>query len=396
MIGFGSMSAKLGETVYVHFPVYDGNFNKLSGLNSTHFTKTLEYQGVIKTTDFTFSGPSEVGTSGDYASSIALALAGFWSMEIKQTSTDDLWRWEFDIATAEAQDITDLVLDITRGETVSEMRVPLGRAQKYRWRAPGDKSGLANVILNVYNDSLAHITGSPFAMAETSIPGLYQTSTTVAPSTKGRYLLHPVAPSLGAQGKGRLLHLEVVDADTGTGIEPVIIKVVDSGNVPIPEVGIAIYNTAETLMVSSGKTDVSGLDGRFALAQGAYKVRLGKAGAGFTNPYSITVAAGGGTFTLTGTPQLATTPGSLLLCGVYGTVTNGSGVNQANIPVEARVFQAPSGVGIVATTVTVNTNSNGFFQLDLYRAGIYDIFIPKMDYRKRITVPSQELHNLFT
>ena len=394
MINYGSFEAKIGETVYLHFPVY-GEGDKDTGLVGTDFSKTFEHQGVVKTTDFAFSGVSEIGSTGDYVFSVALSLAGSWSLEVKRDSNGDVWRWEFDISTAEAEDITDLVLDITRGEAIGEMRVPLGQARKYRWRAPGDKSGLANVELRIYDDALAQIAGSPFAMTETALVGIYQTDAGVSPSPKGRYLMVPVAPSLGAQGIGRPLHLEVTNADAGTGIEPVTIEVVDGSDVPIADVGIAIYNSADTLQIASGRTDTNGLDGRFALAEGSYKVRLQLAGASFSNPYSITVAAGGGTFTLVGDPDVPNTPASASLCGVYGTITNGTGVGQSGIKVIAKNVTPPAGVGVTRADVTDTTDANGFFQVDLYRLGVYDIIIQSLDYRKRITVPNTPLYNLF-
>ena len=64
---------------------------------------------------------------------------------------------------------------------------------------------------------------------------------------------------------------------------------IDDGTDPIDGVSVAIYNSDNTIFITSATTNSSGIATVY-LDDGSYKVRISKAGYGFTNPESLTVS----------------------------------------------------------------------------------------------------------
>lgn len=72
------------------------------------------------------------------------------------------------------------------------------------------------------------------------------------------------------------------------GINATTLTITD-GTDPLDGVSVAIYNSANTIFITSTTTNSSGVATVY-LDDGSYKVRLSKAGYGFTNPESLTVS----------------------------------------------------------------------------------------------------------
>lgn len=73
------------------------------------------------------------------------------------------------------------------------------------------------------------------------------------------------------------------------GINATTITVNDGTN-PVDGVQLAIYNSDNTIFITSATTNSSGIATVY-LDDGSYKVRISKAGYGFTNPESLTVSS---------------------------------------------------------------------------------------------------------
>lgn len=86
-------------------------------------------------------------------------------------------------------------------------------------------------------------------------------------------------------------------------------------------------------------------------------------------------------------------------CVLTGHVTNLSGVPQANVAVSAEVLGMPSieqsQAAIINEVVATKTDANGQFFLELARLADVEIFIPAVNYRRRLVVPNTASANLF-
>lgn len=100
----------------------------------------------------------------------------------------------------------------------------------------------------------------------------------------------------------------------------------------------------------------------------------------------------------------AFTPGTIALPTnvITGNLINLSGVALADEAVSARIISAPTvlgtspNVGGVGTdTVAVQTDSGGFFALELLQGAVVDIVIPVTNYRRTLTVPANSTDVLF-
>jgi hypothetical protein len=86
-----------------------------------------------------------------------------------------------------------------------------------------------------------------------------------------------------------------------------------------------------------------------------------------------------------------------------GNVIDGSGNPVQGASVSARVLSAPTinvtspEIGGVTTSiVSAQTDAAGFFALEVLQTAQVDISIPKINYRRTLTVPSNSTDNLFT
>lgn len=99
----------------------------------------------------------------------------------------------------------------------------------------------------------------------------------------------------------------------------------------------------------------------------------------------------------------ASTVASIQTCTVTGHLVNGQGVPISDAAVSARILGLPTlvntgvvGVGIGDDVVSVKTDSNGFFSLELARLVVFDVIIPEINYRRTLTVPNSASVDLFT
>jgi hypothetical protein len=87
-------------------------------------------------------------------------------------------------------------------------------------------------------------------------------------------------------------------------------------------------------------------------------------------------------------------------CVLWGHVVDATGVPQANISVSAQVLGLPSIEGsqavLLQLPIATMTDANGQFFLSLVRLADVEIFIPSVEFRRRLVVPNQSSANLFT
>lgn len=87
-------------------------------------------------------------------------------------------------------------------------------------------------------------------------------------------------------------------------------------------------------------------------------------------------------------------------CVLWGHIIDPTGVPQANISVSAQVLGLPtiegSQAALLQIPVATMTDANGQFFLSLVRLADVEIFIPSVEYRRRLVVPNQDSANLFT
>jgi hypothetical protein len=95
----------------------------------------------------------------------------------------------------------------------------------------------------------------------------------------------------------------------------------------------------------------------------------------------------------------STTPADTLLkCRLLGNTTTLAGAPLEGIAVQARIIATPqliSDIGVGTATVSARTNTNGSFELILLRGAVVDLVIPELNYRRTLTVPQQDVADLF-
>jgi len=98
------------------------------------------------------------------------------------------------------------------------------------------------------------------------------------------------------------------------------------------------------------------------------------------------------------------TPGTITLSTniITGNLIDLSGNALADEAVSARIISVPEILGVSpnigsvgSDTVAVQTDSGGFFALELLQGAVVDIVIPATGYRRTLTVPANGTDNLF-
>lgn len=90
---------------------------------------------------------------------------------------------------------------------------------------------------------------------------------------------------------------------------------------------------------------------------------------------------------------------ALPMCDITGNINDLSGDPIAGAAISARVIGMPTianNVGVTDDLKTAITDDNGVFHLSIARLAVVDLFIPKLNYRRQITVPNLSVVNLFT
>ena len=98
------------------------------------------------------------------------------------------------------------------------------------------------------------------------------------------------------------------------------------------------------------------------------------------------------------TSTLPTVSVSLPMCTLTGNINDLAGNPIAGAAISARVIGMPTiavNVGITDDLLTATTDDNGVFNLSLARTAVVDVFIPKINYRRQLTVPNSPSANLF-
>lgn len=97
--------------------------------------------------------------------------------------------------------------------------------------------------------------------------------------------------------------------------------------------------------------------------------------------------------------QIPTTPAYLPTCRLTGAIASLGGAAVEGAAVSAKVLGMPTIEGVVGVTddmATATTDANGVFFLDLVQLSVVEIFIPRINFRRQLTVPAQETANLFS
>jgi len=98
------------------------------------------------------------------------------------------------------------------------------------------------------------------------------------------------------------------------------------------------------------------------------------------------------------TPTVATPPATT---GLFGFLYDSSASPLVNASVSATVLAVPTilytpnGMSVEQDTITVITDAQGFFTIELITGAAVDIFIPVANYRRTLTVPAADT-NLFS
>jgi hypothetical protein len=96
---------------------------------------------------------------------------------------------------------------------------------------------------------------------------------------------------------------------------------------------------------------------------------------------------------------LPTVPVSLPMCTITGNINDLAGNPIAGAAVSARVIGMPTiavNVGLTDDLQTAITDDSGVFNLTIAKLAVVDVFIPRINYRRQLTVPNLETVNLFT
>lgn len=96
---------------------------------------------------------------------------------------------------------------------------------------------------------------------------------------------------------------------------------------------------------------------------------------------------------------IPTTPAALPICRLTGAISSLGGGPVEGAAVSVRVLGMPTIEGVVGITddqQTANTDFNGVFFLDLVQLSVVEVFIPRINYRRQLTVPALASANLFS
>lgn len=181
---------------------------------------------------------------------------------------------------------------------------------------------------------------------------------------------------------------------TGSGVFPITVTVTDGTN-PLQNATVALFDAGVQIGVLV--TNASG-NAAFSLNAGTYTVALYKGGYQFTPLTRTVTGSQAGTLvndlemTITGN---ITPPADPTLCLLYGFFVLPSGAPAVNVTVEATlVANRPSGASgsiVTLTTVSTETDVNGYAELEVIRTDQYD---PTPTYRITCRAARLEIANV--
>ena len=190
----------------------------------------------------------------------------------------------------------------------------------------------------------------------------------------------------------------------GTGANTVTITVEDDQVVPAPVVGamVTVKNSAETTVIAGPLATDSLGQAVFNLANGTYRILILSSSAYVPLPAQTLVVSGTTPVTYELEAQGQQTPSDAALCLVYGILTRINGLRAANVPV---IFRLENGAGVetdggqvvaVKTSVSVLTNSLGYFEQELIRTSELNAHDTEETVRYRVVCPEANLNELIT
>lgn len=96
---------------------------------------------------------------------------------------------------------------------------------------------------------------------------------------------------------------------------------------------------------------------------------------------------------------LPSIPVSMPTCTIVGNINDMSGDPIVGVAISARLIGMPTiegAVGLTDDSVTVTTDDSGVFAITMIRLAVVEFFIPRLNYRRQLTVPNAATVNLFT
>jgi hypothetical protein len=181
-----------------------------------------------------------------------------------------------------------------------------------------------------------------------------------------------------------------------SGANVVTITAQEIGGTPIPDVSIFIFNSAETIKLKSGMTDV---DGHLAVAlnDGSYKIRLGKAMVNFTVPETLTVA-GTTAKTCVGVPVSVTAPSAGLQTVIIYPTTLGL-VYSPTMVFTAVIMQLNTVVdtAVLSNQILAAEDHTTHFEMQLAKGAVVMITGKNGNsnfFKKEITIDTDDTKNL--
>lgn len=141
------------------------------------------------------------------------------------------------------------------------------------------------------------------------------------------------------------------------------------------------------------------------LGQGFYKITFDASELSVPGPFAFVIFGAGLQNSLneaqvrSQSSTLPTVPISMPTCTITGNVNDLSGEPIVGVAISAKVLGLPTieaVVGLTDDSVTATTDDSGVFSITLVRLAVVEIFIPRINYRRQLTVPNAASINLFS
>lgn len=181
------------------------------------------------------------------------------------------------------------------------------------------------------------------------------------------------------------------------------VQVVDAAGVPVGNMGVQVYDQANSALIVSGVTDSSG-EVDFILAVGRYQLRFygDHLLASVRSPRQIQVRVPppSNLWRFTATTFVPPVSPSPYMCRCWGHFRDAAGRPLANLPIYLLPKQNPAVLnfvpqGVGQGTLNLATDADGYVQVDLPRRGLFEVMIGGyLDAIVELVVPAQAGFNL--
>jgi len=173
----------------------------------------------------------------------------------------------------------------------------------------------------------------------------------------------------GVSGKAVVSEF-IIEEDSGANM--VTITTQESNGIPIPDVSVMVFNTAETLKLKTGITDTDG-QLSIALNDGFYKIRLSKAMVNFAMPNTL-VVMGNTTKTCIGTPVSFTAPSAgLQTLVIYPADLALAYAADVTITAKVKSYNTDIDTAIITSQVLTAVNLSTHFEMQLAKGATVTI-----------------------